>query len=70
MRKYIGIHLFVVSLALIYAALFVEFDGSSLDWLIRMGFLLAAADLLCTVFGRPLIGPGPIAKAIYPNLDE
>lgn len=42
-----------------------------IDFIIIGGLLLAAVDLLSTfIFDKPLIGPGPIAKAMYPGLEE
>ena len=32
--------------------------------------LVAAADLVATVFWKPLIGPGPLAKSMYPGLED
>lgn len=40
------------------------------SWLLQLAFLVAAADLVSTVFWEPLIGPGPLAKAAYQELDQ
>lgn len=36
--------------------------------LIFIGMLVAVIDLVCTFYGKPLIRPGPIAKAMFPGL--
>jgi hypothetical protein len=30
---------------------------------------VAVLDFVMTLFGRPLIKPGPLAKSMYPGLD-
>jgi hypothetical protein len=34
-----------------------------------VGVGVAVLDLVMTLFGRPLIKPGPLAKSMYPGLD-
>lgn len=38
--------------------------------LIVIGTVIAIIDLACTLRGRPLIGPGPLAKSMHPELEK
>jgi len=46
-------------------------DGSPLALLLASLMVLAGADLFSTVLiHKPLIGPGPLAKSMYPGLEN
>lgn len=38
--------------------------------IICIGIAIVVLDLFCTFLGKPLIGPGPFAKLMYPGLDN
>lgn len=41
-----------------------------LDPLLIVGLILVAVDLIMTLFGKPLFKPGPIAKSMFPGLND
>ncbi len=41
-----------------------------IDLLILVGFVVIIIDLICTLRGKPLIKPGPLAKFMHPGLES
>ena len=77
MRKLSGAPLFLATIMILSAVGLTIFGGFVIVTVggvlsIVLGLLLwvVAADLVCSVYGRPLIKAGPIAKLMYPSLDE
>jgi len=54
----------------IFGGVVIVIVGGGLGLILALFLWLAAADLVCSVFRRPLIKAGPIAKLMYPSLSE
>jgi hypothetical protein len=61
----------LLALCLLVAAAGATYLALATDSIaISILFLFVAVDLIASVFAKPLIGPGPIAKFLYPCLEN
>lgn len=62
---------FLASLLLLMAILsFAAAFQPGLSWFARLLMIVIALDLVGTIFWKPLIGRGPIAKALFTDPED